>query len=79
MKLILVIATLLMSMTFAELISNEFSQTLTCYGSNGWKNWNGNPMDVDLEKEQCSSRCYSARNKSFLIHSRASLVKLVDV
>ena len=72
MKLILVIATLLMSMTFAELISNEFSQTLTCYGTNGWKNWYGNPMDpipmeIHIEKEQCSSRCYSAHGKSFLL------------
>ena len=64
MKLILVTAILLLSVTFAELISNEFSQTLTCYESNGWKNWDGNPMNV--EKEQCSLRCYSAHGKSFL-------------
>ena len=65
MKLILVTATLLLSVTFAELISNEFSQTLTCYGSNGWKDWHGNPMDV--EKEQCSSRCYFAQGKSSIL------------
>ena len=61
----LVTATLLLSVTFAELISNEFSQTLTCYGSNGWKN----PVDVIVEKEQCSSRCYYAHGKSFLVNS----------
>ena len=66
MKLILVSATLLLSVTFAEVISNEFSQTLTCYGSNGWKNWYGNPMEIEIEKKQCSSRCYSAHGKSFL-------------
>ena len=62
MKLILVTATLLLSVTFAELISNEFSQTLTCYGSNGWKNSNGF-WAVEPEKEQCSSRCYHASGK----------------
>ena len=70
MKLILVTATLLLSVTFAELISNEFSQTLTCYGSNGWNNWPGNPMDppdIYEETTQCPSRCYAARGKSFLI------------
>ena len=66
MKLILVTATLLLSVTFAELISNELSQTLTCYGSNGWKNWPENQFDIDVKTEQCSSRCYAARGKSFL-------------
>ena len=65
MKLMLVTATLLLSVTFAELISNELSQTLNCYGSNGWKNWH--PTDMYVEKEQCSSRCYAAHGKSFLI------------
>ena len=77
MKLILVTATLLLSVTFAELISNEFSQTLTCYGSNGWKNLNGSY----LETEHCSSKCYYARGMSFLIVDwfRASLAESVDV
>ena len=64
MKLMLVTATLLLSVTFAELISNELSQTLNCYGSNGWKNW---PVMDGVETEQCSSRCYAAHGKSFLI------------
>ena len=64
MKLILVTATLLLSVTFAQLISNEFSQTLTCYESNGWKNLDRNPMDIDVETKKCSSRCYAARGKS---------------
>ena len=35
MKLIL--ATLLLSVTFADLISNESSHQLKCHTSNGWK------------------------------------------
>jgi len=67
MKFLLVTATLLLSVTFAELISNEFSQTLTCYGSNGWKNSDGFGA-LEPEKEQCSSRCYHASvyNGNFL-------------
>ena len=57
MKLIL--ATLLLSVTFADLISNESSQILKCYTSNGWKKMN----KLDSEKEHCSSRCYAASGK----------------
>ena len=61
MKLIL--ATLLLSVTFADLISNESSQPLKCYTSNGWKQFD----EFDSEKENCSSRCYAANGKYFLI------------
>jgi len=54
MKLIL--ATLFLSASFADLISNESGQTLKCYTSHGWKIFDKS----NLEKEHCSSRCYAA-------------------
>ena len=64
MNLILATATLLLSVTFADLTSNEYGQKLKCYESNGWKK----SSEVDPEKEHCPSRCYYlARGKSFFI------------
>ena len=63
MNLILATATLLLSVTFADLTSNEYGQKLTCYESNGWEK----STEVEPEKEHCSSRCYYAVGKSFLI------------
>ena len=60
MKLIL--ATLLLSVTFADMISNESDQQLKCYTSNGWKKFN----EFELEKKHCSSRCYAAKGKYIL-------------
>ena len=77
MKLIL--ATLLLSVTFADLISNESRMIgkdmklvpglgLKCYTSNGWRQFD----EFDAEKKQsnfykfCSSRCYAANGKYFL-------------
>ena len=66
MKLILVTATLFLSVTLADLISNESGQTLKCFSnqieSNGWKIFDGRNLE-DLEKENCSSRCYAAASK----------------
>ena len=85
MKLIL--ATLLLSVTFADLISNESRMNLVrfkpvgkqmklvpglglrCYTSNGWRQFD----EFNAEKNQsnfynfCSSRCYAANGKYFLI------------
>ena len=61
MNLILATVTLL-SVAFADLTSNDYDQKLTCYESNGWKK----SIEVDPEKEHCSSRCYYAAGKSLL-------------